>query len=160
LSSYSTWIKIPTTSPAAHPNGETIDVAFLVARALQRHLAKIDLRLQFTDRRASILFSLSLNTSPLQEAWKAAAQAIAPSYAEHLLIDSVRSGNFLPGPSPRSTGKTHLTLIVPSPHTSRKWEALYLRKMPLSNSSALISSRKRKFSYTKTRIMSSPLFLA
>jgi hypothetical protein len=67
----------------------------------------------------------------------------------------------LPGPSPRSTGKTHLTLIVPSPHTSRKWQALYLRKTPLPNSSALISSCKRKFSYTKTRIMSSPLlFLA
>jgi hypothetical protein len=96
VSSSSTWIKISTTSPAAHPIGETIDVAFLVARALQQHLAHIDLRLQFTDRCASILFSLSLNTSPLQEAWKVAAQAIATSYAEHLLIDSVRSGNFCP----------------------------------------------------------------
>jgi hypothetical protein len=64
------------------------DVAFLVARALRQHLADIDLRLQFTGRHASILFPLSLNTSPLQEAWRVVAQATAPFYAAYLLIDS------------------------------------------------------------------------
>ena len=71
------------------------DVAFLVARALRQHLADIDLRLQFTGRNASILFSLLLNTSRLQEAWRVVAQAIAPFYDEYLLIDSAEERGFV-----------------------------------------------------------------
>jgi hypothetical protein len=127
------------------------DVAFLVARALQQHLADIDLRLQFTGRHASILFSLSLNTSRLREAWRVVAQAIAPFYDEYFSSTAPRNGALLPGPSPRSTGNTHLTLTVPSPHTSREWQPLYLRKIPLPNSTALISSRKKEYWYTQTR---------
>ena len=127
------------------------DVAFLVARALRQHLADIDLRLQFTGRHASILFPLSLNTSPCRKPGGSSLKPPPPSTPRIYSSTAQRNGALLPGPSPRSTGKTHLTLIVPSPHTSREWQPLYLHKTPLPNPTALISSRKKKYWYNQTR---------